>query len=97
MLRIENAGTAETSMRKIILAGVSVLALATALDAAQAQSSDRMLTGAVVGAGTGALVFGPPGAVIGGVLGASVGGPRLLRRNQECWYDRAGMRHCRLL
>lgn len=80
-------------MRAILIAGGAALALAATPCAATAQY--RMLTGAAIGAGAGAIVAGPPGAVVGGVLGAAVGGPRLHRRHQECWYDRAGMRHCR--
>lgn len=80
-------------MRTIMIAGTVALALVAMSGAASAQ--ERVVTGAAIGAGIGAVLGGPPGAVIGGVLGASVGGPRLYRRYQECWYDRAGMRHCR--
>jgi hypothetical protein len=83
----------EAAMRKIMIAGIVALAFSVASHAAVAQ--ERILTGAAIGAGVGAVLAGPPGAVVGGVLGASVGGPRLYRRYQECWYDRAGMRHCR--
>ena len=47
----------------------------TFASAAQAEPSDRTLSGAAIGAGTGALVAGPIGAVAGGVVGAVVGGP----------------------
>jgi hypothetical protein len=80
-------------MRTIMIAGAMALILAAAPGEAAAQ--ERILTGAAIGAGVGMVLGGPPGAVVGGVLGASVGGPRLSRRYQECWYDRAGMRHCR--
>jgi hypothetical protein len=83
----------ETAMRTIMIAGIVALALAATPGEAAAQ--ERILTGAAIGIGVGAVVAGPPGAVVGGVLGAAVGGPRLSRRYQECWYDRAGMRHCR--
>jgi hypothetical protein len=81
-------------MRRIFIAGAAALALLSAPAAAGAQ--ERILTGVAIGAGTGALLAGPPGAVVGGVIGGVVGGPRLsARRHKECWYDRAGMRHCR--
>jgi hypothetical protein len=82
-------------MRKLMIAGTAALALAAMSSAVGAQ--ERMLTGAAIGVGVGAVLGGPPGAVVGGVLGAAVGGPRLSRRYQECWYDRAGARHCRFL
>jgi len=78
-------------MRIALIVGVAVLAIAATSTAANAYISERMWTGVAIGAGTGAVVAGPPGAVVGGVIG----GPRLSRRYKECWYDRAGMRHCR--
>jgi hypothetical protein len=82
-------------MRKILIGVVALTALSFA-SAAQAEPSDRTLSGAAIGAGTGALVAGPIGAVAGGVVGAVVGGPVIRRGGyKRCWYDRAGYRHCR--
>ena len=78
-------------MRKILIGVIAATAL-TFASAAQAEPSDRTLSGAAIGAGTGALVAGPIGAVAGGV----VGGPTIRRGGyKRCWYDRAGHRHCR--
>jgi phage tail tape-measure protein len=91
----------EIAMRSIMMAGVAALALAAMSSAANAQFEGRgVVTGAAIGAGVGAVIGGPPGAVVGTIVGVAVGGPPLatwLRsgRHQECWYDRAGMRHCR--
>lgn len=52
-------------------------------------------TMALAGGAAGAMIAGPYGAAAGAIVGAAVGVPRFTRRNQECWYDRAGMRHCR--
>ena len=81
-------------MRKIMIGVVALTAL-TFASTAQAEPSDRTLSGAAIGAGTGALVAGPVGAVAGGVVGAVVGGPTFRRGYKRCWYDRAGYRHCR--
>lgn len=78
-------------MRKILIAGA---AAAVMMAPGGAGAQERLLTGVAIGAGTGALVAGPPGALVGGVIGGVVGGPRLSRRYKECWYDRAGTRHC---
>ncbi|MGD9922400.1 MAG: hypothetical protein AB7V13_13300 [Pseudorhodoplanes sp.] len=88
-------------MRGIVLAATVGLALVAAPHSADAYFEGRsVVTGAAIGAGVGAVIGGPPGAVVGTIVGVAVGGPRLppwLRsgRHQECWYDRAGMRHCR--
>jgi osmotically inducible lipoprotein OsmB len=81
-------------MRKFLIAGIVAAAVITASTAASA-AGERTLTGAAIGAGAGAIVAGPIGAVAGGAVGAWVGGPRVSRRYKECWYDRAGHRHCR--
>ena len=72
-------------MKKLILAGASLLCIAAAAPAfaqpVQEQTttvvtkrpSNGMATGAVAGAATGAVVAGPVGAVVGGVAGAVVG------------------------
>jgi uncharacterized protein YqgC (DUF456 family) len=86
-------------MQKLILIGAAVIATAATAQPAFAQYygsyTSPSTTGALIGASTGALIAGPPGAAVGVMVGAAVGVPRLTRRNQECWYDRAGMRHCR--
>lgn len=88
-------------MRNVLIAAVAALVLAMSANAAHAYFEARgVVTGAAIGAGVGAVIGGPPGAVVGTIVGVAVGGPRLptwLRpgRHQECWYDRAGMRHCR--
>jgi hypothetical protein len=82
-------------MRKILIGVVALTALAFT-STAEAEPSDRTLSGAAIGAGTGALVAGPIGAVAGGVVGAVVGGPTIRRSGaKRCWYDRNGYRHCR--
>jgi osmotically inducible lipoprotein OsmB len=80
-------------MRRLLVLGAALVALAAAPLAASAQ--ERAVTGAAIGAGAGALVAGPPGAVVGGVAGAVIGGPRLTRGGRTCWRDRRGVRHCR--
>jgi hypothetical protein len=87
-------------MRKIfVMAGLVAFAAATT-GAAQAQCyygdcvRASNLT-ALAGGAAGAAIGGPYGFAIGTVVGAAVGVPRITRRNEECWYDRAGMRHCR--
>lgn len=88
-------------MRRIMIAGAVIVALAVTSHAAHAQFEGRgVVTGAAIGAGVGAVIGGPPGAVVGTIVGVAVGGPPLpnwLRpgQYQECWYDRAGMRQCR--
>jgi outer membrane lipoprotein SlyB len=81
-------------MRKILI-GVAAAAALSLASAANAEPSNRTLSGAAIGAGTGALVAGPIGAVAGGVVGAVVGGPTFRRSGRYCWYDRRGYRHCR--
>jgi hypothetical protein len=81
-------------MRKLLMIGTACAVLAAS--SATAPAEEQLWTGVAIGAGTGAIVAGPPGAVVGGVIGGMVGGPRLFgRRYRECWYDRAGYRHCR--
>ncbi len=87
-------------MRSILIAGVAAGTLLATPSAADVYFESRgVLTGAAIGAGVGAVIGGPPGAVVGTIVGVAVGGPRLppwIRgRQQECWYDRAGMRQCR--
>ncbi len=88
-------------MRRIMIAGTVIVALAAMSGSAHAQFEGRgVVTGAAIGAGVGSIIGGPPGTVVGIIVGAAVGGPRLpnwLRpgQYQECWYDRAGMRQCR--
>jgi uncharacterized membrane protein len=88
-------------MRKILIAAVVTFGLVMTSSFAHADFEARgVVTGAAIGAGVGAVIGGPPGAVVGTIVGVAVGGPRLptwLRpgRHQECWYDGAGMRHCR--
>lgn len=90
-------------MRSIMVAGVAALALAATSSTASAQFEGRgVLTGAAIGAGVGAVIGGPPGVVVGTIVGVAVGGPPLPNwlksgRQQECWYDRAGMRQCRFI
>ena len=79
-------------MRKILIGVVAFTAIS--ITSAQAEPSDRTLSGAAIGAGTGALVAGPIGAVAGGVVGAVVGGPTI-RRGKRCWYDSRSYRRCR--
>ncbi|HKQ95414.1 MAG TPA: hypothetical protein VJS40_07390 [Aestuariivirgaceae bacterium] len=80
-------------MRKSILTGVALIALAIAPLTAEA-ASERVYTGVAIGAGAGAILAGPPGAIIGGVIGAAVKGPRI-HRHKECWTGKSGRRHCR--
>jgi fructose-specific phosphotransferase system IIC component len=75
-------------MRKIFIIGATFAALAALPIAANAQ--ERVVTGALIGAGTGAVIAGPPGAVVGAV----VGGPRV-SHSRSCWRDDFGDRHCR--
>jgi hypothetical protein len=60
----------EDDMRKIIIAAVSLAALAGLPIVASAQET---VTGAAGGAAAGAVVGGPVGAVVGGVIGGTVG------------------------
>ena len=78
-------------MRKLLMIGAACAVLAA--NSATAAAEERLWTGVAIGAG--AIVAGPPGALVGGVIGGVVGGPRLSRSYRECWYDRAGYRHCR--
>jgi hypothetical protein len=78
-------------MSRLFMAMATLLAIATAADAAPREST---LTGVAIGAGAGAIVAGPPGAIVGGVVGAVVGGPRISNK-RACWRDRDGVRHCR--
>jgi hypothetical protein len=80
-------------MRKSILTGAALIALAIAPPSAEA-ASERVYTGVAIGAGAGAILAGPPGAIIGGVIGAAVKGPRI-HRHKECWTGKSGRRHCR--
>jgi hypothetical protein len=91
-------------MRKLIAIGAAVIVTAATAQPAFAQYYgsqyygsyvDRSTAGALIGGTAGALIGGVPGAAVGVVVGAAVGVPRLIVRKQECWYDRAGMRHCR--
>ena len=76
-------------MKKIIIISATIAALALT---GSANASDRVLTGAVIGAGTGAVVAGPPGAVVGGVIGAVVGGPEIHYYHHHRSYTE-GVRH----
>ena len=87
-------------MRRLIVAAIFLAVAFATTGAAQAQcyygDCTRASTVTALGAGiAGAYIGGPYGFVVGTVVGAAVGVPRFVRRNQECWYDRAGMRHCR--
>jgi hypothetical protein len=87
-------------MRKIIVAAAFVaLSIATSGSAqAQCYYGDCVRYSsatALAGGAAGAAIGGPYGFAIGTVVGAAIGVPRFTQRNQECWYDRAGMRHCR--
>ena len=86
-------------MRKLVLIGAAVIVTVATAQPASAQYygsyTNSSTTAALIGGTAGALIAGPPGAAVGVVVGAAVGMPRYTRRNQECWYDRAGMRHCR--
>jgi hypothetical protein len=84
----------DIAMRRIWIGAMTAAALVVA-SGANAQPSERVVTGAAIGAGTGAIVAGPPGAVVGGVVGAVVGGPRISKPARYCWRDRHGHRHCR--
>jgi osmotically inducible lipoprotein OsmB len=79
-------------MRKLILAGAALAALAAA--PVSANADERTYTGVAIGAGTGAIIAGPPGAIVGGVLGAVIKGPRI-HRHKHCWIGKSGRRHCR--
>lgn len=80
-------------MRKLFIAALALTALLAAVETANAWV-ERVLTGAVIGAGSGALLAGPYGAAVGGVVGGVIGGPVFPRPYQECWRDRLGNRHC---
>jgi hypothetical protein len=84
----------EKTMRKLYLVAVLAALAAAPLTANAAESGERTVTGAAIGAGTGAVIAGPPGAVVGGVIGGVVGGPRV-SRHRHCWHDQYGDRHCR--
>lgn len=92
ILRRELRG--QSIMRKIFILGIGATFAALAALPVTANTQERVVTGAVIGAGTGAVIAGPPGAVVGGVIGAVVGGPRITPR-QECWRDEFGRRICR--
>jgi hypothetical protein len=88
-------------MRKLLLIGGTLAALAAAPVASMAQTST--LGGAAVGAGTGALIGGPPGAIVGGVIGGTVGASQEGRyyraeprrhRERACWVDSWGRQFC---
>jgi hypothetical protein len=80
-------------MRKLFM--MAALAAITALPAiANAQGSERTVTGAAIGAGAGAVVAGPVGTIVGGTAGAVIGGPRITHRYRSCWHDSRGYRHC---
>jgi len=80
-------------MRKLLIGTLAAAALIAGIESANAWV-ERVLTGAVIGAGSGALIAGPYGAAVGGVVGGVIGGPVLRRPYQECWHDRFGNRHC---
>lgn len=65
-------------MRKLLMAGVAILALSTAAPAlAQNANTDAMIgagSGGAGGAALGFVVGGPIGAVVGGFAGALIGG-----------------------
>lgn len=87
-------------MRNLVIIATAAAAVVATAGTAQAQcyygDCTRASTVTALGAGiAGAYIGGPYGFAIGTVVGAAVGVPRFVQRNQECWYDRAGMRHCR--
>jgi hypothetical protein len=81
-------------MRTIYLVAVLAALTTVPMMANAAESGERTVTGAAIGAGAGAVVAGPPGAIVGGVIGGVVGGPRVTH-HRHCWFDRYGDRHCR--
>jgi osmotically inducible lipoprotein OsmB len=82
------------TMRKLYLVAVVAALTTVPVMANAAESGERTVTGAAIGAGAGAVVAGPPGAVVGGVIGGVVGGPRITHR-RHCWHDQYGNRQCR--
>jgi outer membrane lipoprotein SlyB len=78
-------------MQRHILAGVIFGALV--LVPATAESGEKHITGAAIGAGVGAIVAGPPGAILGGAVGAYVKGPRVTKY-RHCWTGRSGRLYC---
>jgi hypothetical protein len=86
-------------MRRLIVTAIVIAGTAGMAGTAQAQYYGEYVrpstVTALAGGVAGAAIGGPYGFAIGTVVGATVGVPRITRRNQECWYDRAGMRHCR--
>jgi hypothetical protein len=86
-------GNREKTMRRCAIAILAAAALMAGVEGANAWV-ERVLTGAVIGAGSGALLAGPYGAAVGGVVGGVIGGPVWPHGYQECWYDRRGKRFC---